>query len=652
MKQARKIKQAFIRKKKPLLLDSFDVRPPLLVETTVLWLQKNALRVPGLFRVSGAGREVTALKARLLHLQEKERARGHRTQREREQVGEDELDNGGGSVCGIPSTADPHTVASVLKAWLLEIPEPLLTLQLYDAFITAVKQKAEKTRQQSIRRCIELLPPGNRAVLSRLMNLCVQVSHCSQHNQMGPTNLAIVFAPTLLRSPSLDLSCLLEDSGYANTLIALFITDYERLLLPFLKPDLEQHHPLRSPAQVYLESDEVEKFKEMEQRLLADNGRLLTALCSVISQENGSSTASALLNVFSWNPPQAYQLMKWAVDYEMQSCETRAMLFRGQHVSSLLVRDYIFIAGHSFLLHSVGPVVRAICRSKKKKAVSYDLAKATTAAQQKKLFEHICHLSGSLLRSIAQNCSSVPLMVLEVLQLIADGAAKHFPEHAQHHIVLGVFFLRFLCPSIVAPEAHHLLSTSPSEDQRKGLVLCARVLQKIANDTENLDTLGELAPMRDFVHNERKSMPSLCHTLLNRRDRQKALKTPMHGGFENRPPNQRIYHLRLYHLLLRHEEAIDDFFKKAESASGSTSWPSRRFASTVEPNDEDDLKMSHHRSVYVPPHIQEQLKAVEAAEMRIPRKREFKLTSGEETKAQLLAQLQKVVSRDSLESEE
>jgi hypothetical protein len=34
---------------------------------------------------------------------------------------------------------DPHTVASLLKQYLRELPEPILTFDMYDSYIAAVR---------------------------------------------------------------------------------------------------------------------------------------------------------------------------------------------------------------------------------------------------------------------------------------------------------------------------------------------------------------------------------------------------------------------------------------------------------------------------------------------------------------------------------
>lgn len=56
-----------------------------------------------------------------------------------------------------------------------------------------------------------------------------------------------------------------------------------------------------------------------------------------------------------------------------------------------------------------------------------------------------------------------------------------FPE-AKYTAVGAFIFLRFFCPAIVAPDVEGLVSTAPSREMRRGLLLVAKVIQNLANN--------------------------------------------------------------------------------------------------------------------------------------------------------------------------
>ena len=74
-----------------------------------------------------------------------------------------------------------------------------------------------------------LLPPGNLLIFERLIGMFVKISEHSKVNKMAADNLAIVFAPTLLRYNCTDLTKLLAHSEAANNVIRIAIVNYEEL---------------------------------------------------------------------------------------------------------------------------------------------------------------------------------------------------------------------------------------------------------------------------------------------------------------------------------------------------------------------------------------------------------------------------------------
>ncbi|CAG5031831.1 unnamed protein product [Parnassius apollo] len=93
---------------------------------------------------------------------------------------------------------DVHVVASVLKSYLRELPEPLLTYRLYENFINASRQPSEQTRLNSVWDAIHLLPSANYQNLRYLIKFLSALTQNQGTNKMTPSNLAIVIAPNLL----------------------------------------------------------------------------------------------------------------------------------------------------------------------------------------------------------------------------------------------------------------------------------------------------------------------------------------------------------------------------------------------------------------------------------------------------------------------
>ncbi|CAG2172493.1 unnamed protein product [Oppiella nova] len=108
--------------------------------------------------------------------------------------------------------SDVHCVSSLLKLYFRSLPNPLLTFHLYDAFVAAIRDTTAKARRLSlIRRLVARLPPPHARTLFALMRHLNLVSKAAHLTGMTAKNLAIVWAPNLLRSRDLDNHTLVGD---------------------------------------------------------------------------------------------------------------------------------------------------------------------------------------------------------------------------------------------------------------------------------------------------------------------------------------------------------------------------------------------------------------------------------------------------------
>ncbi|KAI1500671.1 hypothetical protein F5X99DRAFT_419093 [Biscogniauxia marginata] len=93
---------------------------------------------------------------------------------------------------------DVNSVAGLLKQFLRDLPDPLLTSEHYAGFIEAAKNDDDIVRRDSLHAIINGLPDPNYATLRALTLHLHRVMENSAVNRMNSQNLAIVFGPTLM----------------------------------------------------------------------------------------------------------------------------------------------------------------------------------------------------------------------------------------------------------------------------------------------------------------------------------------------------------------------------------------------------------------------------------------------------------------------
>ncbi|MCI4391825.1 hypothetical protein PGIGA_G00138950 [Pangasianodon gigas] len=192
---------------------------PFIVQRCTEEIESRALTVQGVYRVSGS-------KPRILKL-------CHAFESQKDQVDLSDL--------------SPHDITSVLKLFFKDLPEPLLTFDLYNEFINAGKDIQKLTERDhsaesaqivenivsNLKQILARLPPCNYSTLQYMMAHLYRISECEE-NKMSPGNLGIVFGPTLLRplvSGDVSMIALLE-SSYQALLVEFMISHQEKIFSP------------------------------------------------------------------------------------------------------------------------------------------------------------------------------------------------------------------------------------------------------------------------------------------------------------------------------------------------------------------------------------------------------------------------------------
>ncbi|XP_067914128.1 rho GTPase-activating protein 44 isoform X3 [Heterodontus francisci] len=140
------------------------------IEACVTMLLECGMQEEGLFRVAASASKLKKLKASL--------------------------------DCGVLDvqeySVDPHAVAGALKSYLRELPEPLMTFELYDEWIQASNIQDQDKRLQALWNACEKLPKANYNNFRYLIKFLAKLTEYQDANKMTPGNMAIVLGPNLL----------------------------------------------------------------------------------------------------------------------------------------------------------------------------------------------------------------------------------------------------------------------------------------------------------------------------------------------------------------------------------------------------------------------------------------------------------------------
>nr|XP_045015155.1 rho GTPase-activating protein 18 isoform X2 [Jaculus jaculus] len=126
-----------------------------------------------------------------------------------------------------------HDAASLLKLFLRELPQPLLSVEYLKAFQTVQNLPTKKQQLQALNLLVILLPDANRDMLKALLEFLQRVIDNKEKNKMTVMNVAMVMAPNLFMCHTLGLKSneqreFVMAAGTANTMHLLI--KYQTLL--------------------------------------------------------------------------------------------------------------------------------------------------------------------------------------------------------------------------------------------------------------------------------------------------------------------------------------------------------------------------------------------------------------------------------------
>lgn len=152
---------------------------PLIVTRCIQEVEERGMAFEGIYRKSGGRSQIATIEEAF------------------EKMGSD----GEASEFDEVLSGDISGVTSALKQYLRYLPNPLIPFEAYEDFVEASREanRNPELATEMLRTVINNLPQAYKECLSFVINHLVNVTKHADVNLMTPRNLAVVFAPTLVR---------------------------------------------------------------------------------------------------------------------------------------------------------------------------------------------------------------------------------------------------------------------------------------------------------------------------------------------------------------------------------------------------------------------------------------------------------------------
>ncbi|XP_077157102.1 rho GTPase-activating protein 24 isoform X1 [Paroedura picta] len=230
---------------------------PMLVEQCVDFIRQRGLKEEGLFRLPGQANLVKEL--------------------------QDAFDCGEKPL--FDRNTDVHTVASLLKLYLRELPEPVIPYAKYEDFLSCAKllSKEEETGLNELAKQVKSLPVVNYNLLKYICRFLDEVQSYSGVNKMSVQNLATVFGPNILRPKVEDPLTIMEGTVVVQQLMSMLISEHE-LLFP-------KDTDLQSGQEVCNNNNEIQK----------------KVIIGQLQNKENNNTKDSPVRRCSWDTPESPQ---------------------------------------------------------------------------------------------------------------------------------------------------------------------------------------------------------------------------------------------------------------------------------------------------------------------------------------------------------
>jgi len=291
---------------------------------------------------------------------------------------------------------------------------------------------------------------------------------------------------------------------------------------------------------VSLTKDQSTNLRKLEDLLLEEDFVLTRAVCETMKATDAEQVAKALTYIYAAHG-QAVELLKYFVTKEVAASNKEGTLFRANSVSTKIFNCYARMIGIHYVwtifalpvtelnvmalkaegnrgsddegeesTHTttlLGPVVMEV-----------DPSKMEEAADEQVNTLQLWLIAQKLFVALTRSHGIVPREVKQVLRHVKNEVEEKFSEQAAHKAVGGFLFLRFLCPALMAPQVYGLLKDPPHSTTQRQLILVAKVMQNLANDTLPGKKEGYMERLNDFITSNQQPMRQFYATLISDAD--------------------------------------------------------------------------------------------------------------------------------------
>ncbi|GKT49449.1 neurofibromin [Colletotrichum spaethianum] len=239
-----------------------------------------------------------------------------------------------------------------------------------------------------------------------------------------------------------------------------------------------------------------EKYDELLE-LLTKDMTLVAAMSAVCPSSEVDELTVSLLTIFE-HRGLSFELLEVLIKQEIEETDNESEILRRTCVATKMLSVYAKWKGQPYLKATLQKVVERLMLTSKDLDLELDPARVSSTDELQKNALQLRIVAKVFIDDICASSSSMPASFRKICNIISTAVLPRFQE-AKYTAVGAFVFLRFFCPAIVAPEVEGLVTTIPSKEMRRGLLLIAKVIQNLANNVLFGAKEPYMFPLNDFL---------------------------------------------------------------------------------------------------------------------------------------------------------
>ncbi|TDZ23023.1 Neurofibromin [Colletotrichum orbiculare MAFF 240422] len=239
-----------------------------------------------------------------------------------------------------------------------------------------------------------------------------------------------------------------------------------------------------------------EKYDELLE-LLTKDMTLVAAMSAVCPSSEVDELTVCLLTIFE-HRGLSFELLQVLIKQEIEETDNESEILRRTCVATKMLSVYAKWKGQPYLKATLQKVVERLMLTSKDLDLELDPARVSSTDELQKNALQLRIVAKVFIDDICASSSNMPASFRKICNIISTAVLPRFQE-AKYTAVGAFIFLRFFCPAIVAPEVEGLVTSTPSKEMRRGLLLIAKVVQNLANNVLFGAKEPYMFPLNDFL---------------------------------------------------------------------------------------------------------------------------------------------------------